>query len=59
MDFYNPTQHPFFDEEYGKIIYFQGTYTNMFSGDPNPTPWYEYNQVMYRLDLSDPRLKLD
>jgi hypothetical protein len=58
MDFYNPTQHPFFDEEGGKIIYFEGTYTNTFSGDPTPTPWYEYNQVMYRLDLGDPRLKM-
>ncbi len=58
MDFYNPTQHPFFDEEGGKIIYFEGTYTNTFSGNPTPTPWYEYNQVMYRLDLSDSRLKL-
>jgi hypothetical protein len=58
MDFYNPTQHPFFDADGGKTIYFQGTYTNMFSGDPYPTPWYEYNQVLYKLDLSDPRLKL-
>ncbi len=58
MDFYNPTQHPFFDEEGGRIIYFQGTYTNTFSGDPTPTPRYEYNQIMYRLDLSDPRLRM-
>jgi hypothetical protein len=58
MDFYNPTQHPFFDEEGGKIIYFQGTYTNTFSGNPMATPWYEYNQVMYRLDLGDARLKM-
>ena len=27
------------------------------SGNPTPTPRYEYNQLMYRLDLSDPRLK--
>jgi len=58
MDFYNPTQHPFFDEQAGRIIYFQGTYTNTFSGDPTPTPRYEYNQVMYRLDLADARLRL-
>ena len=55
--FYNPKQHPFFDQEGGRIIYFEGTYTNTFSGNPTPTPRYEYNQVMYRLDLSDPRLK--
>jgi hypothetical protein len=59
MDLYNPKQHPFFDQQGGRIIYFEGTYTNTFSGNPTPTPRYEYNQVMYRLDLSDPRLKLD
>jgi hypothetical protein len=57
-DFYNPTQHPFFDREGGRVIYLEGSYTNTFSGNPHPTPYYEYNQVMYRLDLSDPRLKL-
>jgi hypothetical protein len=56
-DFYNPTQHPFFDQEGGRIIYLEGSYVNTFSGNPNPTPCYEYNQIMYRLDLSDPRLK--
>ena len=25
----------------------------MFSGNPDQTPRYEYNQIMYRLDLSD------
>ncbi|MFZ9033886.1 MAG: hypothetical protein ACO21J_08035 [Anaerohalosphaeraceae bacterium] len=50
--FYNPTQHPFFDEAGGQIIYFEGTYTAAFS-----TPRYEYNQIMYRLDLRDPRLQ--
>jgi hypothetical protein len=57
MDFYNPTQHPFFDQQGGKIIYFEGTYTNTFSGNPCQTPRYEYNQIMYKLDLSDARLK--
>jgi hypothetical protein len=56
--FYNPTQHPFFDEDGGRIIYFEGTYSFTFSGNPTPTPKYEYNQVMYRLDLADPRLRL-
>jgi hypothetical protein len=58
MDFYNPTQHAFFDQDGGRMIYFEGTYTNTFSGNPTPTPRYEYNQIMYRLDLSDPRLKM-
>src|SRR5262249_24050027 len=29
-----------------------------FSGNSDPTPRYDYNQVMYQLDLSDPRLAL-
>jgi hypothetical protein len=57
-DFYNVTQHPFFDQEGGRIIYLEGTYVNTFSGNPHPTPYYEYNQIMYRLDLADSRLKL-
>jgi hypothetical protein len=55
--FYNPAQHPFFDQEGGRLIYFEGTYAETFSGNPCPTPRYDYNQVMYRLDLADPRLK--
>ena len=57
-DFYNPTQHPFLDREGGRVIYLEGTYVNTFSGNTHPTPYYEYNQIMYRLDLADPRLKL-
>jgi hypothetical protein len=57
-DFYNPVHHPFFDREEGRVIYLEGSYVNTFSGNPHPTPRYEYNQIMYRLDLSDPRLKL-
>jgi len=56
--FYNPKQHPMFDQEDGRIIFFEGTYTHTFSGNPDPTPWYDYNQVMYRLDLADRRLAL-
>ena len=56
--FYNPTQHPFFDQDGGRIIYFEGSYAETFSGNPTPTPRYDYNQIMYRLDLSDPRLHL-
>jgi hypothetical protein len=58
MDFYNPKHHPFFDQQGGRIVYFEGTYTHSFSGFPVATPRYEYNQVMYRLDLADPRLKM-
>ncbi|MEX2671733.1 MAG: hypothetical protein WD294_06450 [Phycisphaeraceae bacterium] len=57
-DFYNPKHHPFFDQDGGRVIYFEGTYTNTFSGNPSATPRYEYNQVMYKLELDDPRLNL-
>lgn len=49
--FYNPIHHPFFNEDNGRRIYFEGTYTEAFSGNPTPTSRYDYNQVMYRLDL--------
>jgi hypothetical protein len=55
--FYNPMQHPYWAEENGRVIYFEGTYTVAFSGNRNPTPRYDYNQILYRLDLSDPRLR--
>jgi hypothetical protein len=58
MDLYNPLMHPYFNQQGGRIIYFEGTYTNSFSGTPFRTPLYEYNNLMYRLDLSDPKLKL-
>ena len=50
--FYNPASHPFLDQEGGRFVYFQGTYANTFSGNPAQTPLYDYNQMMYRLDLS-------
>jgi hypothetical protein len=56
--FYNPKHHPFFDKDKGRVIFFEGTYTREFSGNPEPTPRYDYNQIMYKLDLSDPRLML-
>ena len=56
--FYNPKQHPMFDQQGGRIIFFEGTYTTTFSGNTDPTPRYDYNQMMYRLDLADRRLAL-
>ena len=56
--FYNPKQHPMFDKDGGRIIFFEGTYATTFSGNPDPTPRYDYNQIMYQLDLSDRRLAL-
>jgi hypothetical protein len=57
--FYNPKQHPYFDREGGRMIFFEGTYSHTFSGAAETaTPRYDYNQIMYRLNLSDPGLVL-
>ena len=55
--FYNIAHHPFFDQDKGRLIHFEGTYTRTFSGNPVPTPRYEYNQLLYRVDLDLPELK--
>ena len=56
--FYNPKQHPAFSKAGGRIIFFEGTYTATFSGNPEPTARYDYNQIAYKLDLDDARLNL-
>lgn len=55
--FYNPCHHVFFDQDGGKTIYFEGTYCNTFTTAP-ATQRYNYNQMLYRLDLADERLRL-
>lgn len=55
--FYNPRHHPFLDTAGGRYIHFEGTFANSLAGHEQTTPRYEYNQIMYRLDLADPRLK--
>ena len=55
--FYNPRQHPEFAKDGGRVVYFEGTYTATFSGNRHPTPRYDYNQIMYKLDLDDPALR--
>jgi hypothetical protein len=55
--FYNPAQHAFFDEEGGRFVYFEGTYSHTFSNNEKRTPRYDYNQMLYRLDLADERLR--
>jgi hypothetical protein len=57
-NFYNVAQHAFFDKDGGRAIYFEGTYSTTFINDAQPTPLYDYNQIMYRLSLDDPRLTL-
>jgi hypothetical protein len=49
--FYNVVHHPFLDQGDGRVIHFEGTYTKEFSGNPEKTPRYDYNQILYRLDL--------
>ena len=55
--FYNPRIHPGFSTGHANWVFFEGTYTREFSGNKNPTPRYDYNQMLYRLDLDDPRVK--
>ena len=56
-NFYNVVQHPVFAQDGGRIVYFEGTYTDAFSRAKTKTPRYNYNQIMYRLNLDDPRLE--
>jgi hypothetical protein len=57
--FYNPFLHPEFDLNGGRTIFLEGTYTSFFAGPQViPTPRYDYNQIMYRLNLEDTRLVL-
>ena len=54
--FYNPRIHPELTPPDSPVLLFEGTYTQQFADDPQPTPRYDYNQVLYRLDLDDPAL---
>ena len=40
----------------GVLVYFEGTYCNTFTSSP-ATQRYNYNQIMYRLDLDRPELR--
>lgn len=55
--FYNPCLHAGLTPPDSPILLFEGTYTMQFADRPAPTPRYDYNQILYRLDLDDPRLK--
>lgn len=54
--FYNPRLHPEFTPTNSPILIFEGTYTAEFADRAHPTPRYNYNQLLYRLDLDDPAL---
>ena len=51
-----PRLHPEFTPDGSPILFFEGTYTTTFAHHPQPTPRYEYNQILYRLDLDAPAL---
>lgn len=55
--FYNPSQHEYFIKDNGRFLYFEATFTNTFTSAP-AMPRYNYNQMMYKLDLSNPELDL-
>ncbi|MCB1229475.1 MAG: hypothetical protein KDN19_04375 [Verrucomicrobiae bacterium] len=54
--FYNPRIHPEISPADSPILLFEGTYTQTFSKAPSKTPRHDYNQILYRLDLDDPKL---
>jgi len=54
--FYNPRLHAEFSAPDSPVLIFEGTYTAEFADKPEPTPRWNYNQVLYRLDLDDPVL---
>lgn len=54
---YGPRLHPEFTPADSPILLFEGTHSTTFANHPAPTPRYEYNQILYRLDLDDPKLE--
>jgi hypothetical protein len=56
--FYNPDVIPYFSEAGGRIVFFDATYTKTYSNVKTPTPRYDYNELMVRLDLDDPEMAL-
>lgn len=64
--FYNPQIHPEFTSDDSPHLFFEGTYTTLFAGPskgdalsptyPQATPRYDYNQILYRLDLDEATL---
>lgn len=55
--FYNPRLHIEFTPAGSPALFFEGSYTVQFADKPTPTPRYDYNQILYRLDLDDAALR--
>ena len=51
--FYNPRLHPELTSGDSPILLFEGSFTAEFAKSPEPTPRYNYNQILYRIDLND------
>ncbi len=49
--FYNPRIQTELTPDDAAFIVFEGTYTAEFADHAQPTPRYNYNQILYRLDL--------
>lgn len=56
--FYWPGQISPLDSRGGRRIYIMGTYTQTFNQNPERTPRYEYNQLLYGLSLDNPVLAM-
>lgn len=54
--FYNPRVHPEFTADDSPVLLFEGTHSQTFANHPTPTPRYDYNQILYRVDLDDAKL---
>lgn len=55
--FYNPCLHLDWTPPSAPLLLLEGTFTKEFSRGAQPVPRYDYNQILYRIDLDDPRLK--
>ncbi|MCA9000179.1 MAG: hypothetical protein KDA80_24490, partial [Planctomycetaceae bacterium] len=51
--FYNPKIHSEMTSAEAPFFLFEGTYTAEFAKQPEPTPRYNYNQILYRLDFDE------
>ncbi|WP_228714730.1 hypothetical protein [Posidoniimonas corsicana] len=55
--FYNIQVDHWLTEPDEPVLLFEGTYTHTFTDNQRQTPRWDYNQVLYRLDLDDPALR--
>jgi len=55
--FYNPRLHPELTPAKSAVLLFEGTYSQTFADHPPATPRYDYNQILYRLDLDSAALR--